>query len=268
MRRANRLPRERKDETVIFADTDPMHQFQLKRMFAFELGGYDLAFTNSALWMAVAVALICGLIWMGTRNAQLVPSRGQSVLEMFYGFVRNTVESTIGHEGMKYFPLIFTLFAFILTLNLIGMSPFAFTVTSHLSITGALAILVFSIVLIVGFSRNGLGFFGRFWPAGAPWWIAWLIALIEFISFLIRPFTLAIRLFANMLAGHTMLKVLAGFIPMGLAAGGAGLLAAIGSTVGVISVTALEFLVAGLQAYVFTILTCIYLSEVVHDPHH
>jgi F-type H+-transporting ATPase subunit a len=260
--------RQRKDETVIFADTDPMHQFALKRYFDFQLGGFDLAFTNSALFMATGVAIICAFLWFGTRNAQLVPGRFQSVVELFYGFVRNTVESTIGHEGMKFFPLIFTLFAFILTLNLIGMSPLAFTVTSHLSVTGALAALVFVIVLFVGFSRQGIGFFGRFWPSGAPWWIAWLIALIEFISFLIRPFTLAIRLFANMLAGHTMLKVLAGFIPLGLAAGGAGLLAALGSMLGVVAVTALEFLVAGLQAYVFTILTCIYLSEVVHDPHH
>jgi len=249
-------------------EADPMHQFQLKRMLPLELAGHDISFTNAAMWMAVAVAIIVGLIWFATRDAKLVPSRTQSVVELFYGFVRNTVESTIGHDGLKFFPLIFTLFSFILTLNLIGMSPLAFTVTSHLSITGALAILVFAIVLFVGFSKNGIGFFSRFWPSGAPWWIAWLIALIEFISFLIRPFTLAIRLFANMLAGHTMLKVLASFIPLGLAAGGAGLLAAIGSTVGVVGVTALEFLVAGLQAYVFTILTCIYLSEVVHDPHH
>jgi F-type H+-transporting ATPase subunit a len=245
-----------------------MTQFKLERLVPLDLAGFDISFTNAALWMAVAVALITGVIWLGANGAKLVPTRMQSVVEMFYGFVRNTVESTIGHDGLKFFPLIFTLFSFILTLNLIGMSPLAFTVTSHLSITGALAILVFAIVLFVGFSKNGIGFFSRFWPAGAPWWIAWLIALIEFISFLIRPFTLAIRLFANMLAGHTMLKVLASFIPLGLAAGGAGLLAALGSTIGVVGVTALEFLVAGLQAYVFTILTCIYLSEVVHDPHH
>jgi len=249
-------------------DADPMTQFKLERLVPLDLAGFDISFTNAALWMAVAVALITGVIWLGANGAKLVPTRTQSVVEMFYGFVRNTVESTIGHDGLKFFPLIFTLFSFILTLNLIGMSPLAFTVTSHLSITGALAILVFAIVLFVGFSKNGIGFFSRFWPAGAPWWIAWLIALIEFISFLIRPFTLAIRLFANMLAGHTMLKVLASFIPLGLAAGGAGLLAALGSTIGVVGVTALEFLVAGLQAYVFTILTCIYLSEVVHDPHH
>ena len=249
-------------------DADPMTQFKLERLVPLDLAGFDISFTNAALWMAVAVALITGVIWLGANGAKLVPTRMQSVVEMFYGFVRNTVESTIGHDGLKFFPLIFTLFSFILTLNLIGMSPLAFTVTSHLSITGALAILVFAIVLFVGFSKNGIGFFSRFWPAGAPWWIAWLIALIEFISFLIRPFTLAIRLFANMLAGHTMLKVLASFIPLGLAAGGAGLLAALGSTIGVVGVTALEFLVAGLQAYVFTILTCIYLSEVVHDPHH
>ena len=253
---------------MIFAETNPMHQFDLKRYFAFELGGFDLTFTNSAMWMAVAVAIICGVIWFATRNPQLVPGRLQSVVELVHGFVRDTVESTIGHEGMKFFPLVFTLFAFILTLNLIGMSPYAFTVTSHISITLSMAVLVFVIVLIVGFSRQGFGFFSRFWPSQAPVLLAPLIALIEVISFLIRPFTLAIRLFANMLAGHTMLKVVAGFIPMGLMAGGAGFLAAAGSAAGVMGVIALEFLVAALQAYIFAILTCIYLSEVVHDHHH
>jgi F-type H+-transporting ATPase subunit a len=252
----------------VFIDANPMKQFELKRYIPLEIGGVDVTFTNASMWMLVAVAIITGLVYVATNKAQLVPTRLQSLVEMFFNFVRNTVEQTIGHDGMKFFPIIFTLFAFILTLNLIGMSPFAFTVTSHLSITAALAVLVFAIVLFVGFSKNGFGFFSRFWPSGAPWWIAWLIAIIEFVSFLIRPFTLAVRLFANMLAGHTMLKVLAGFIPMGLAAGGAGLLAGLGATVGVVGVTALEFLVAGLQAYVFTILTCIYLSEVVHDPHH
>jgi F-type H+-transporting ATPase subunit a len=253
----------------VFIDTDPMKQFKLVKLLpGLKIGDWDVSFTNSSLWMFVALAAVVGFVWLGTRNAQIVPGRLQSMVETFYEFIANTVKSTIGEEGMKYFPLIFTLFAFILTCNLIGMWPFAFTVTSHLSVTGALAILVFAIVLWVGFSRQGLGFFSRFWPSGAPWWIAWLIALIEFISFLIRPFTLAIRLFANMLAGHTMLKVLAGFIPLGLAAGGAGLFAAVGASLGVIGVTALEFLVAGLQAYVFTILTCIYLTEVVHDPHH
>jgi F-type H+-transporting ATPase subunit a len=252
----------------VLIDANPMKQFELKRYIPLEIGGVDVSFTNSALWMLAAVAIITGLVYVATNKAQLVPTRLQSIVEMFFNFVRNTVEQTVGHDGMKFFPIVFTLFAFILTLNLIGMSPFAFTVTSHLSVTGALALLVFTIVLIVGFSKSGIGFFSRFWPSGAPWWIAWLIAVIEFISFLIRPFTLAIRLFANMLAGHTMLKVLAGFIPLGLAAGGAGLLAAVGSTIGVVGVTALEFLVAGLQAYIFTILTCIYLSEVVHEPHH
>jgi F-type H+-transporting ATPase subunit a len=254
---------------MMFADSDPMQQFALKKLIELpKLGDFDISFTNSSLWMAGAVALVGGLLWFGSKDAKLIPGRAQSLVEMFFNFVRETVKSTVGEEGMKFFPIVFTLFAFILACNLIGMWPFAFTVTSHLSVTAALAVLVFLIVLWVGFSKNGLGFFSRFWPSGAPWWIAWLIALIEFISFLIRPFTLAIRLFANMLAGHTMLKVLAGFIPLGLATGGAGLLAAIGASVGVLGVTALEFLVAGLQAYVFTILTCIYLSEVVHDPHH
>lgn len=263
---------------MLFVDTDPMKQFELKKLGLpqFELGGFDLSLTNSSLWMFIVVAAICALLFYGAKDGQLIPTRLQSLVEMIYGFIENTVRSTIGEDGMKYFPFIFSLFAFILACNIFGMWPFGFTVTSHLSVTFALALLVFVIVLWVGLSRQGLGFFSRFAPPGIPWPIYIILVPIEIISFLVRPFTLAVRLFANMLAGHTMLKVLAGFIPVGLGLAGAGLFsngaaglfAAIGSTIGVIGVTALEFLVAGIQAYVFTILTCIYLTEVVHDPHH
>lgn len=253
-------------------DIDPISQFELKRYVPLEIAGIDLSFTNASLFMLAAVAVICGTLALAGQNAQLVPNRLQSVVEMVLDFVRNTILTTIGEDGLKFFPLVFTLFTFILALNLFGMSPFAFTVTSHLSVTAALAAMVFAIVLWVGFSKSGLGFFSRFYPSGAPAWIGWLIAIIEVISFLVRPFTLAIRLFANMLAGHTMLKVLAYLVPMGLGAlatgAAAGLLAALSALFGIVSVTALEFLVAGLQAYIFTVLTCIYLSEVVHEPHH
>ncbi len=254
---------------MISADTDPMYQFKLERLLPFELGGFDLSFTNSSLWMAVAVALVAGLLWLGTREAQLVPGRFQSVVELFYGFVRNMVESIIGHEGLKFFPIVFTLFAFILACNMIGMWPYAFTVTSHVSVTLALGLLVFVIVLTVGLAKKGpLGFLAKFIPSGTPVAIAPFVFVLELISFLIRPGTLAVRLFANMLAGHSLMKVLASFVPLGLAAGGVGFLAALGSILGVAAVTALEFLVAFLQAYVFAILTCVYLSEVVGEGHH
>jgi F-type H+-transporting ATPase subunit a len=261
----------------VFVATDPLHQFQLKKLLPnLELGGFDISFTNSSLWMVIVAGVVLGLIWLAVRTPLLVPNRVQSIVEMIYEFVANTVRSTIGEDGMKFFPLIFTLFAFILTSNLLGMNPFGFTVTSHISVTFALAILVFAIVMWVGLTRQGFGFFKRFAPPGLPLPIYALIIPIEIISFIVRPFTLAVRLFANMLAGHTMLKVLAGFIPAGLglsagalfANGFPGILAGVGASIGVVAVTALEFLVAAIQAYVFTILTCIYLSEVVHEPHH
>ncbi|MFZ4120674.1 MAG: F0F1 ATP synthase subunit A [Caulobacterales bacterium] len=255
---------------MFFVESDPMHQFQLKKLFELQLpNGIDVSFTNSSLWMAAAVAIIAALLWFGTSGARLIPSRVQSVVELFYTFVRDMVKSIIGEDGLPYFPIVFTLFAFILTCNLIGMFPYAFTVTSHISVTIALGLLVFAIVVIVGLINKGpIGFLAKFLPPGTPLVLAPVVYILEVISFLIRPGTLAVRLFANMLAGHSLLKVLAGFIPAGLAAGGVGLLAALGSALGVVSVTALEFLVAFLQAYVFAILTCVYLSEVVGEGHH
>jgi F-type H+-transporting ATPase subunit a len=255
---------------VFFVESDPMHQFQLKKLFELQLpNGIDVSFTNSSLWMAAAVAVIAALLWFGTSGARLIPNRVQSVVELFYTFVRDMVKSIIGEDGLPYFPIVFTLFAFILVCNLIGMFPYAFTVTSHISVTIALGLLVFAIVVIVGLINKGpIGFLSKFLPPGTPLVLAPVVYILEVISFLIRPGTLAVRLFANMLAGHSLLKVLAGFIPAGLAAGGVGLLAALGSALGVVSVTALEFLVAFLQAYVFAILTCVYLSEVVGEGHH
>lgn len=255
-----------------FAASDPMHQFVVQSLVPLQIGATTLDFTNATFWKFVIVAVVVGLLLAATRSKDLVPTRLQAFVEMIYEFIRNTVRSTIGEDGMAFFPLIFTIFAFVLTANLLGMFPYGFTVTSHISVTFALALFVFAIVLIVGFQRQGIGFFARFYPSSAPWWLGWFIMIIEIISFLIRPVTLGVRLFANMLAGHTMLKVLAGFIPAGLtalAAGGVlGAIGAVGALTMNVGVTALEFLVAGIQAYIFTILTCIYLSEVVHDPHH
>lgn len=252
--------------------SDPMYQFEIKPVFGLDdlrLGDLHIPFTNSTLFMLVAALIICGLLWFGTRQVALVPNRTQSLVELSFEFVRNMIRDTVGEDGLKFFPLVFTLFTFILACNLIGMSPYAFTVTSHLSVTAALGMLVFAIVVVVGLANKGVvGFLQKFLPSGTPWWLAPFVWVLEFISFLIRPLTLAVRLFANMLAGHTMLKVLAGFVPVGLAASGIGLLAAFGSAIGVMGVIALEFLVAFLQAYVFAILTCIYLSEVVGDNHH
>ncbi len=260
----------------MFAATDPLHQFEITRLARLELFGLDVSFTNSALFMGVGVALLAALFWLGARtDGALVPTRLQSVLEMIYEFVEGMVKTVIGPDGLRFFPIVFTVFAFILAANLIGMFPYAFTVTSHLSVTGALAILVFVIVLGVSLKEQGLSFFKRFFPSGVPLPVLIILTPVEIISFLIRPFTLAVRLFANMLAGHMMLKVLAGFIPLGLGLGATllgpglgGVLAAIGAAFGVVAVTALEFLVAALQAYVFAILTCVYLAEAVHEPHH
>jgi F-type H+-transporting ATPase subunit a len=250
--------------------SDPMHQFKLSTLVPFQVGGMQLDFTNSSLFMAVAVLLTIGLIAMGMSKAALVPGRFQSVIEMWHGLVAGIIRNIIGEEGMRFFPLVFTVFSFILMCNLLGMVPYFFTVTSHISVTLALGVLVFTIVVVTGIATKGVGgFLGMFAPSGLPWAIYPLLVPIEIISFLIRPFTLGVRLFANMLAGHSMLKVLAGFIPQlitwsAVFGGAVGLL----TLMGIVAVTGLEFLVAFLQAYVFAILTCIYLNDMVHDNHH
>jgi F-type H+-transporting ATPase subunit a len=196
-----------------------------------------------------------------------VPSRAQSVAELSYEFVANTIQSTAGNEGMKFFPLVFSLFIFVLTVNLLGLLPYGFTVTSHIVITVALALLVFATVLVYGFWKNGLRFFRLFVPSGIPIYILPLIVFIEVLSFLSRPISHSVRLFANMLAGHITLKVFAGFIVMLSAFGFTGWIGAILPLSLVVALTALEFLVAFLQAYVFAILTCIYLNDAIHPGH-
>jgi F-type H+-transporting ATPase subunit a len=247
---------------------DPIHQFELKRWLTLgHIGPYEIAFTNSALFMLIALLAVAALMLIPTRQRALVPGRAQSVAEITYEFVADTINSTAGKEGMKFFPLVFSLFIFVLTVNLLGLLPYGFTVTSHIIVTVALALLVFFTVLVYGFWKNGLRFFGLFVPSGVPKLLLLLIVPIEVLSFLSRPISHSVRLFANMLAGHITLKVFAGFIVMLLGASAYFQGLAILPLVLVVALTALEFLVAFLQAYVFAILTCIYLNDAIHPGH-
>ena len=247
---------------------DPIHQFQLKHFFTLgHIGPYEIVFTNSSLFMLLALVLTAALMLIPTRRRSLVPSRAQSVAEISYEFVANTIRSTAGKEGMKFFPLVFTIFMFVLAVNLLGLLPYGFTVTSHIIVTVALALLVFFTVIIYGFWKNGLRFFKLFVPSGIPIYILPLIVFIEVLSFLSRPISHSVRLFANMLAGHITLKVFGGFVTMLGALGIAGWLGAVLPLGLTVALTALELLVAFLQAYVFAILTCIYLNDAIHPGH-
>ena len=248
---------------------DPIHQFQIVNLFSLgKLGNAEIAFTNSAAFMLIAVAGVTLFLVVGTASGKAVPTRLQSAAELSYEFVASMVRSTAGSEGMKFFPFVFTIFMFVLTLNLFGLIPYGFTVTSHIIITAALALMVFFTVLSYGLIRHGLHFFNLFVPKGVPIYILPMIIAIEILSFISRPISHSVRLFANMLAGHIALKVFAGFI---ILLGGA--LGAIGWAGGVlpfamiVALTALELLVAFLQAYVFAILTCIYLNDAIHPGH-
>jgi len=245
--------------------TDPIHQFRVVDLFPIaKIGHTEIAFTNSAAFMLAAVAAITAFLVIGTAKRGLIPTRLQSAAELSYEFVASTVRSTAGSEGMKFFPFVFTLFMFILTVNMIGLIPFTFTVTSHIIVTAALAITVFLTVLLYGLYRHGFHFFNLFVPKGVPIYILPLIVFIEVLSFISRPISHSVRLFANMLAGHITLKVFAGFIIMLGSAGALGWLGATLPFAMIVALTALELLVAVLQAYVFTILTCIYLNDAIH----
>jgi len=247
---------------------DPTHQFAIKNLFTVtQIGDHEIAFTNSAVFMLVALGAITALMLGATGRRQLVPSRMQSVAEMSYEFVANTLKTSAGKEGLKFFPLVFSLFMFILTLNVIGIIPYTFTVTSHIVITVVLALLVFFTVIGYGFYRHGFKFLKLFVPSGIPVYILPLVSAIEVISFLSRPISHSVRLFANILAGHITLKVFASFVTM---LGGLGFIGWVGAVLPLgltVALTALELLVAFLQAYVFTILTCIYLNDAVHPGH-
>jgi F-type H+-transporting ATPase subunit a len=247
---------------------DPIHQFQITTYTKLgTIAGHEIAITNSTLFMAIAVAGISLLMIGATAKRALVPGRMQSMAELSYEFVADMIRSTAGSDGMRFFPFVFTLFMFILFMNLIGMIPYGFTVTSHIIVTASLALLVFFTVIIYGLMHNGLRFFKLFVPSGIPIYILPLIVLIEVMSFVSRPISHSVRLFANMLAGHITLKVFAGFIVMLGAFGLPGWIGALMPLGLTVALTALELLVAFLQAYVFAILTCIYLNDAIHPGH-
>jgi F-type H+-transporting ATPase subunit a len=248
---------------------DPMHQFRVEPIVPLHIGPYDISFTTSSLWLMVALVLIIGFMALGMRR-QLVPNRWQVAVEGVTGFVDDMVRVNIGPEGKKFVPYIFSLFMFILVSNMLGLLPLAvigihpFTTTSHFSITGVLAVLSFSIVLIVGFWRHGLRFFSLFVPHGTPALMVPLIASIEFISFMVRPFSLGLRLFVAMIAGHILMEVFGSFIVSGLNGGPVGVGVGILSFVFIIFVVALELLVCAIQAYVFALLTTLYLNDAIN----
>jgi F-type H+-transporting ATPase subunit a len=236
---------------------DPMYQFDIKSWIPIDLGFVDLSFTNSAFFAFLAVGLVVVFFLTSMSNHSLVPTRMQSMAESLYEFVRNMVHDSCGDAGLKYFPYIFTLFLFILGCNLLGMVPYSFTVTSHFAVTVFLALAVFITVTAIGFIRHGIGFLGFFWPMDAPAAMRPVLAVIEVISYFVRPVSHSIRLGANMMAGHAVLKVFAGFV------GALGVFGVI-PIAAIVGVTALEFLVAVIQAYVFAILTCVYLHDALH----
>lgn len=246
---------------------DPMEQFQIKeKAELFEIFGHSITWTNSAFWMVISAVLIIGFFALTTKR-KLVPGRMQSLGELSYEFIANMIKDTTGKEAMRFMPLVFSLFFFILAANLIGMNPYAFTTTSHLAVTAALAVFVILIVIVAGIWKNGLKWFKIFAPSGLPLPMYIIIVPIEIISFVSRPITLAVRLFANMVAGHVMLKLFAIFAAYLAAKGGAYALGSIVPVLGTVALVALEFLVAGLQAFVFAILTCVYLNDVYHVDH-
>jgi F-type H+-transporting ATPase subunit a len=259
-------PDSRKNEEATVAN-DPIKQFIINEWVPIEVGAANFSFTNSSAFM-VASALTAGaFLFFSTSSRSIVPSRGQSVSEMAYEFVANMLRDAAGSHGMKFFPLVFSLFTFILVANLFGMFPYFFTVNSHLVVTFALAMLVILTVVGYGFYKNGLGFLKLFVPSGVPGLLVPLVVMIEVISFLSRPISLSVRLFANMLAGHITLKVFAGFVVSMSAMGFVGTVGAILPMAMTVALTGLEFLVAFLQAYVFAVLTCMYLNDAIHPGH-
>ena len=252
------------------AKVDPMYQFTIKPLFGsanWEIAGYNIAFTNSAAWMAAAAVLLWAFVFMGMKR-ELVPGRWQMAVESFTGFIDDMLEANVGKAGRKYVPYVFSLFMFILFANMLGLLPLGiagihpFTFTSHFTVTGVLAVVSFSIVLIVGFAKHGFHFFSLFVPHGTPLPMIPAIFLIELVSFLVRPFSLALRLFVAMMAGHVLLEVLSSFVIGGTNAGaGFGLLVGLPSFLLMIAICALELLVAGIQAYVFALLTSLYIND-------
>ena len=235
----------------------PLEQFEIKPLAELSVAGIDVSFTNSALWMVIAAVLVTGFMTLSMRRGALVPGRWQGSAEVMYEFVANMLKDNVGSAGRKYFPFVFTLFMFVLFGNLLGMIPHSFTFTSHIAVTFAMALVIFLGVTVIGFMRHGTHYLRMFFPEGAPIATAIILIPIEIISYFSRPFSLAIRLFANMTVGHIMLKVIGGFVGL------IGILGVLPFAL-LTGITVLEFGIAALQAYVYTILTCIYLHDAIH----
>lgn len=246
---------------------DPLHQFVIQPIVPLNPGGVDISFTNSSLWMMIAVIGSTLFLSLAMRRGALIPGRAQVAAEMLYEFIANMIRSNIGPQGRQYFPLIFTLFMAILMGNLLGMLPYSFTYTSHIAVTATLAVAVFSLVVVLGIVRHGVHFLSLFAPPGIPFFLYPIIVPIELISFFVRPITLSVRLFANMMAGHLMLKIFAGFSVAMLSLGIGGFVMALAPMAFNVLLIGFEFMVALLHAYVFAVLCCIYLKDTV-DLHH
>jgi F-type H+-transporting ATPase subunit a len=245
---------------------DPVHQFEIQKILELSAFGRDFSFTNSSLFMALTLLVVTFIMVYGSSRRAMVPGRLQSLAELSYEFVANTLLGVTGKSGMRFFPLVFSLFMFVLTANMLGMIPGSFTVTSHIIVTAAFALLVIGVVIVAGVAMHGSHFFGLFVPSGVPIPILILMVPIEIISFLSRPLSLSLRLFGNMLAGHIVLKAFGGLAVMLMGAGAWSVITPLPVLMAV-ALTALEFLVAFLQAYVFTILTCVYLNDALHPGH-
>jgi F-type H+-transporting ATPase subunit a len=236
---------------------NPLEQFEIQTLIPIRLGNLDISFTNSSAFMVLAVAAVAILMILAVRPRASIPGRWQILAELSYEFIARLVRDNIGKDGKPYFSLIFTIFMFVLFGNFLGMLPYSFTFTSHIAVTLSMALVIFVLVTIIAFFKHGIRFFSFFLPAGVPIFLAPLMIVIEVISYFTRPFSLSIRLFANMMAGHTLLKVVGGFVfPLGIL----GFV----PLAGLVAITGLEFLIAFLQAYIFTILTCIYINDAIN----
>ena len=247
--------------------SDPIHQFVIIPIKEIEFAGYDLSFTNSSLWMVIAGVVSATLLTIAMRRKTMIPGRAQMAAELFYEFVSKTLNENTGKKGRPYFPFVFTIFTFILSANVLGLLPYSFTPTSHLIVTGVLSLIVFSSVIGLGVYNHGLKFFSIFVPPNVPWLLLPFIVILELVSFFVRPLTHSVRLFANMMAGHMILKIIIGFSVTAASAGGAWALFGLFPAAFDVLMLMFELFVAGLQAYVFAILTCIYLKDSV-DIHH
>ena len=236
---------------------NPLEQFEIQTLIPIRLGNLDISFTNSSAFMVLAVVAVAILMILAVRPRASIPGRWQILAELSYEFIARLVSDNIGKDGKPYFSLIFTIFMFVLFGNFLGMLPYSFTFTSHIAVTLSMALVIFVLVTVIAFFKHGIRFFSFFLPAGVPIFLAPLMIVIEVISYFTRPFSLSIRLFANMMAGHTLLKVVGGFVfPLGIL----GFV----PLAGLVAITGLEFLIAFLQAYIFTILTCIYINDAIN----